>query len=179
MLVITTDGEVLDGKSSLTGREIAAVVLLREDGSEDLKERLEVNIFPRMGESKLSAEKIEAMVASWLRQHEEDGSSKRRIEYVDFGYGLKVSVPTKLAPLDENGNPCRDNKMEDARIAAKLLSLLCGEEDGRLKSQHAIVALELARDQILLCRTWISQEAPLPSIFDSGSHIESPRRSSY
>ncbi|GEM_PF-3596850 len=48
MLVITTDGEVLDGKSSLTGREIAAVVLLREDGSEDLKERLEINILPRM-----------------------------------------------------------------------------------------------------------------------------------
>lgn len=90
-----------------------------------------------------------------------------------FGYGLRIPFPRGSAPLDENGNPRRDNRMENARIAARILDLLCEEEGGKLKSMHAIDALEKAIYQIASRQTRICQEAYLPSIFGVNARIES------
>ena len=98
------------------------------------------------------------------------------LKEADFGYGISVTFPSKPAPLDKNGNPYRDNRMETARIAARILDLLSEEEGGNLKSIHAINALEKAINQIASRQTRICQEAYLPSIFGVDARIESGHR---
>jgi hypothetical protein len=92
-------------------------------------------------------------------------------------YGITALSPDPNPPIDpRTGKPARDPRSENARLAVKILDLLCEEEGGELSSSNAVDALERVIGAIHRCQTRIYQEAPLSSIFCQSLHNEPDRQ---
>jgi hypothetical protein len=98
--------------------------------------------------------------------------------HITLKYGLTALSPDPNPPINQRtGKPARDNRSENARLAVKILDLLCEEEGGELMAANAISALEQAIEVVRRYQTRIPLGALLPSNFGPGLHIESDRQS--
>jgi hypothetical protein len=91
--------------------------------------------------------------------------------HIPLKYGLTALSLHPNPPIDKTGKPARDNRSEDARLAVKILDLLCEAEGGELVAASAIHALEIAIGVIHRHQTLISLGVLLPSTDEASSRI--------